>query len=783
MSNFAKITAFDGSETERIEKLSAIEPETKAKITSEFMAAVSKEKKKAYVYSKADDLLFKAAGNTFDEVIIFSSINELNAENAVVILPSEKFNDIMTSVKDCVIITYGCKTGKKSSYTDVFEKNNISWYNLFGFPYHLLVSSLTKEVIAGVQRNVYEIRPLKGTSLSITDKNGNGAPAGTEGMIAQTADDETFRTFFKGVILSSGKTYFTGFDDNYFYADGKYYNTDEVTKVLSSDAEVNDCAGINEDIYIVSGNGKDAQYFLDRIHELGIPVNCILIDRIPRENGTVVKDELEKILKNSNASKAVSINEELYNGICEVWKSVLNTESVEPYEDFFEAGGNSILVSKLMFEMLKKFSITIPFHYILENSNVMGLYNFIVNNGKVSEEQEQAKLEKLRKEMDSCLDLDFSVKERIAQCSGKGDTKNLLLTGATGFLGIFILKTLVEETDKNICLLVRASNEAAAKRRIIMNLKKYKLSEELLSDRISYAAGDTEKEYLGLSHEKYDELAENTGIVLHAASLVNFVTPYEQMKGPNVEGTKNMLKFCTYKKEKEFHFVSSYGIYEAMLHSAGQYTTENTPLRLEYANINAYTFSKFISDKMTDMAVNDGLTAKIYRSGTVSGDTVNGICQENDFFWRLVYAGVKVKEFPVLKNIGYNLIPADVMGKAIVRLMLEPFEKEKHRYNLAYKKTYTAEFVSWIRKLDPEVKDVQFRKWYKDAVDYAKDSEDRTLLSIMAVFPKAEVVEGFEELDMDYKFTEEMLDKVGANYKMNYDDFEKTFRFFMNALD
>ena len=58
-----------------------------------------------------------------------------------------------------------------------------------------------------------------------------------------------------------------------------------------------------------------------------------------------------------------------------------------------------------------------------------------------------------------------------------------------------------------------------------MNLKKYKLSEELLSDRISYAAGDTEKEYLGLSHEKYDELAENTGIVLHAASLVNFVTP------------------------------------------------------------------------------------------------------------------------------------------------------------------------------------------------------------------------------------------------------------------
>ncbi|NLT08048.1 MAG: hypothetical protein GXY08_00860, partial [Ruminococcus sp.] len=231
-----------------------------------------------------------------------------------------------------------------------------------------------------------------------------------------------------------------GFEDNYFYADGKYYDTSKVIESLSADADVNDCAGVNEDIYIVSGNGKDAQYFLDRIHELGIPVNCNLIDRIPRENGTVIKDELEKILKNSNVSKAVSINEELYNGICEVWKSVLNTESVEPYEDFFESGGNSILVSKLMFEMLKKFSITIPFHYILENSNVMGLYNFIVNNGKVSEEQEQAKLEKLRKEMESCLDLDFSVKERIAQCSGKGDTKNLLLTGATGFLGIFILK-------------------------------------------------------------------------------------------------------------------------------------------------------------------------------------------------------------------------------------------------------------------------------------------------------------------------------------------------------
>ncbi|MCB0583687.1 MAG: SDR family oxidoreductase, partial [Phaeodactylibacter sp.] len=98
--------------------------------------------------------------------------------------------------------------------------------------------------------------------------------------------------------------------------------------------------------------------------------------------------------------------------------------------------------------------------------------------------------------------------------------------GATGFLGAYLLRELLQQTRARIYCLVRAADEQQAFERIRANLEQYGMFREENAGRIQALAGDISQPLLGLAPDQYDALADTIGAIYHNAAQVNFIFPY-----------------------------------------------------------------------------------------------------------------------------------------------------------------------------------------------------------------------------------------------------------------
>ena len=108
------------------------------------------------------------------------------------------------------------------------------------------------------------------------------------------------------------------------------------------------------------------------------------------------------------------------------------------------------------------------------------------------------------------------------------DTGAVLLSGATGFVGMEILSHYLERTDRRIYTLVRAEDQRDAEKRIRLALCLLFGAEDAHPDRIVAVPGDIEVPMLGLDRAHLEWLAANVTDVIHCAATVSFSLPLER---------------------------------------------------------------------------------------------------------------------------------------------------------------------------------------------------------------------------------------------------------------
>lgn len=139
----------------------------------------------------------------------------------------------------------------------------------------------------------------------------------------------------------------------------------------------------------------------------------------------------------------------------------------------------------------------------------------------------------------------------------------VLLTGATGFLGGYLLKELVERTEMPIYCLTRSDGTLGARARLMDNLHFLFGADAVEAwplERIAIVEGDLAKERFGLSEAGYAELAERTGAVFHAAAMLWHFGKLEQFLKVNVQGTENLLAFCSAGMPKTLNHISTLAV-------------------------------------------------------------------------------------------------------------------------------------------------------------------------------------------------------------------------------
>ncbi|PLB54037.1 polyketide synthase [Aspergillus steynii IBT 23096] len=259
----------------------------------------------------------------------------------------------------------------------------------------------------------------------------------------------------------------------------------------------------------------------------------------------------------------------------------------------------------------------------------------------------------------------------------------VFLTGATGFLGAFLLEQFVGLPQvKSIACLVRASNPEAGMERLSDACRKFGISTNFRA-KVFVVPGDITKDRLGLTRQRFDQLAKWASVVFHFGAYANYTLPYSVHRNSNVLGTLEVLRFANSGRLKTVHHCSSIsacGIPEAL---SGETPEDQRPL-LESQKISqtlGYSQSKFVSENIVWNAMDKGFPIVIYRPGIVTGHSITGVCKKEDVFNRLLSHCIRLGCYPRPPDQLAQFVPVDFVCSAIAHISLRS-DSIGHAFNV-----------------------------------------------------------------------------------------------------
>ncbi|MGA7156525.1 MAG: fatty acyl-AMP ligase [Acidobacteriaceae bacterium] len=249
--------------------------------------------------------------------------------------------------------------------------------------------------------------------------------------------------------------------------------------------------------------------------------------------------------------------------------------------------------------------------------------------------------------------------------------RHVLLTGGTGFIGPFFMKSLLEQTEAKIYVLVRASDEEQGRQRLRAAMESMGPCEptimRLFEARIVPICGDLAQKNLGLNDETWNFLAQQVDTVFHNGATVNYLFNYDRMREANVVGTNEVLRLSFEGRAKEFNYVSTTFIFGWAVKSVLWETDHNRNMELLDFG---YSQTKWVAEQVVADARSKGLSARIFRPALVS-PSVSGGGNNFDIAVRLV-------AFMVNHGIGVDalnqvsFVPADIVANNIVAISMTP---------------------------------------------------------------------------------------------------------------
>ena len=272
------------------------------------------------------------------------------------------------------------------------------------------------------------------------------------------------------------------------------------------------------------------------------------------------------------------------------------------------------------------------------------------------------------------------------------EMRTVLLTGATGFLGRFLVLEWLERlalVDGKLICLVRAKDSASARERLDQTfdsgdpqlLAHYR---ELAAGHLEVIIGDKGEPNLGLGEQAWQRLADTVDLIVDPAALVNHVLPYSQLFGPNVVGTAELIRLALTTRIKPYTYVSTVGVGDPIDPSA---FTEDADIRvisetrkLDDSYANGYSNSKWAGEVLLREANEKfGLPVAVFRCDMIMVDTKYvGQLNVSDVFTRLmlslVATGVAPGSFYELGADGkrqrahFDGLPVDFIAEAIATL-------------------------------------------------------------------------------------------------------------------
>ncbi|AFZ33308.1 thioester reductase domain protein (plasmid) [Gloeocapsa sp. PCC 7428] len=308
------------------------------------------------------------------------------------------------------------------------------------------------------------------------------------------------------------------------------------------------------------------------------------------------------------------------------------------------------------------------------------------------------------------------------------DFNRVLLTGATGFLGAFLLFELLQNQAKIYCL-VRAESFEAAQHRIKECLQSYLLWQESFSSQIIPIVGDLTQPLLGLSPTQFQTLADEIATIYHNGAWVHHTLPYSMLKATNVLGTQEVLKLACSSKAKPVHFISSISVFSP--NSTEETIYESNQLDIKSAPVGGYAQTKWVAEKLVSIARDRGLSVSIYRLGAVAGHSKTGVFNRDDFLYKLIQGCIQIGSAPI-SDMMLNIIPIDYTSQAIIHLS----KQSPNVYHLVHPQPVSIDLLfDQLHTMGYDIKRLPYKQWREQLLKIAATDQQHPLYAIASLFP------------------------------------------------
>ncbi|HJK86029.1 MAG TPA: amino acid adenylation domain-containing protein [Candidatus Megaira endosymbiont of Stentor roeselii] len=420
-------------------------------------------------------------------------------------------------------------------------------------------------------------------------------------------------------------------------------------------------------------------YLKSKLPEYMIPNVLVHLQELPLTINGKLNRELLPDPELTDNNNYVEPQNELEHEICKIWSEVLGLprEKIGIYDNFFDIGGNSITVIKIINEAKNK-GIKLNVKDLFSYSTIAKLANKIVNKDNLCISTKTNLL--LLQDIENNL----ARTDTKVTYDSKKNINNILLTGATGFLGQHLLIDLLESTTANIYCLIRAnSDNKNVQKKLDQILIRSGNIKYVNNPRVICIEGDLSKPNLGLSINTIVKLEKAIDIIYHCGAYVHHLYTYENLREANVLATIELVKLATTKKLKQLHYISTLGTTS---------TTEENIWKPSESLLSSvgYIQSKWVCEKILWSYIERNYPFYIYRPGNITGHTDSGFCiPKNNHLLLLLKGIIQIRVAPKW-DMPFEMVPVNKVSNAIISLSLNKKQMSRNIFNL-----HNSQSITW----------------------------------------------------------------------------------------
>ncbi|MER0239563.1 amino acid adenylation domain-containing protein [Fulvimarina sp. MAC8] len=409
--------------------------------------------------------------------------------------------------------------------------------------------------------------------------------------------------------------------------------------------------------------------------------------------------------------------------IAAVFEDVLGIGDVSASDDFFQLGGHSLLATRLCAHARTQFGMEIAVLDLFRAPTVEGLAARLdAGSGKPSGDGEEFLAGDIR------LDDDI-VPHAVRR--GEHPPRNILLTGATGFFGVFILAELLRAPARKVWCLLRGRD---ADDRLKAALERHGLWNDCFRERIRIVEGDLAAPGLGVSAETQDELCREIDAIVHNGAQVHHLHPYEAMRAANVSSVREVLRLAS-RSGCFVHYVSS--ISALTRPDDSETLLESSPIDSFPPPSGGYNRSKWAGEHLATEAVRRGMPVTIHRPGAISGDTINGTFNEADILCRLMQGYLRSGIAPA-RDVPLQLLPVDHGARILTEIVDSP-ESAGQTYHLLHSgQVSSALLFDACRQEGMAIRRVNGEEWQAHVSRIARDEPDHPLYPLVGLLERSD---------------------------------------------